>query len=132
MARKQTPQEELKKVTAKNNGSKLVKFKFKNYEVRGGDLTFFYGDEDTPDASYHFQDGGIYEAPYSVAEKIHYNTSYPVHRYKQDEDGKFVVRVGETVQRYGIIPINFMFQREEPSNLVTVESLSTGYQNMSV
>ena len=124
--------EDTKKIIAKNNGAKIVKFKFKNYEVRGGDLSFFYVDDETPDASYHFKDGGIYEAPYSVAEHLHFNTSYPVHSHKQDEDGKFVVRVGETVQRYGIIPINFIFNKEEPSNLVTVESLGSGYQNMSI
>jgi len=132
MSRKHEKSEDTKKVIAKNNGAKIVKFKFKNYEVRGGDLSFFYGDDETPDASYHFKDGGIYEAPYSVAEHLHFNTSYPVHRHKQDEDGKFVVRVGETVQRYGIIPINFIFNKEEPSNLVTVESLGSGYQNMSI
>ena len=112
MAKKETKQ--LKKIEPKNNGAKIVKFKFKNYEARGGDLKFFYGDKDTPDKNYHFQDGGVYEAPYSVAEHIHFNTSYPVHKHKQDENGKFVVRVGETVQRYGIIPINFIFQKEEP------------------
>ncbi len=124
--------ETIKKTIAKNNGSKIVKFKFKNYEVRGGDLKFFYGDQDTPDSNYHFRDGGVYEAPYSVAEHIHFNTSYPVHQHKQDENGRYTVRVGETVQRYGIIPMNFIFQKEEPSNLVTVESVNTGYQNMSI
>lgn len=121
-----------KKVVAKNNGSRLVKFVFKNYEVRGGDLSFFYGDHETPDANYHFKDGFEYEAPYSVAEHIHFNTNYPVHHYKQDENGRYIVRVGEKVQRYGIIPTNFIFNKKEPSNLVTVENLGTGFQNLSI
>lgn len=121
-----------KKVTAKNKGARIVKFKFKNYEVRGGDLSFFYGDHETPDSNYHFQDGGVYEAPYSVAEHIHFNTSYPIHHYKQDDNGKYVQRVGETVQRYGIIPMNFIFEKEEPSNLVTVEYTNSAQHSLSL
>ncbi len=121
-----------KKITAKNRGARIVKFKFKNYEIRGGDLSFFYGDHETPDANYHFEDGGIYEAPYSVAEHLHFNTSYPVHRHKQDDTGRYVVRVGEMVQRYGVIPMNFIFEKEEPSNLVTIENVGSAMHNLSI
>lgn len=123
---------ETKRIEAKNNGSKMVEFIFKNYEVRGGDLKFSFLDHETPLNHYHFFDGQKHTAPYSVAEHLHYNTSYPVHRHKQNDDGKYVVKVGEMIQRYGIIPLDFIFKRPEQSNITTVEKVNLGLQQLSV
>ncbi len=111
------------KVTAKNNGSELVKFIFKNYQLEGGDVRFFYGDHETPAQSYHFFDGEQYEAPYSVAEHLAFNTSYPIHHYMVDENNRHVSSVGKRVSRYGIVPLNFIFKKSERPSLVTVETV---------
>lgn len=123
---------ETKRIEAKNNGSKIVNFMFKNYEVRGGDLKFSYLDHETPLNHYRFFDGQKHSAPYSVAKHIHFNTSYPVHQHKQDENGKYIIRVGEMTQRYGIIPLDFIFDQQEQSTLVTVERMNSGLHQLSV
>lgn len=129
---KRSEESTTKRVTAKKNGSELVKFIFKNYQLEGGDVRFFYGDEDTPDASYHFLDGEQYEAPYSVAEHLAFNTTYPMHHYQMDDNNRHIQSVGKKIQRYGIIPLNFIFKKTPPSNLVTVERVSPYMQQLSL
>lgn len=121
-----------RKIEAKNNGSELVKFIFKNFELEGGDLRFFYGDSETPSKSYHFLDGEQYEAPYSVAEHLAFNTSYPVHNYQMDENNRHIQSIGKRVQRYGVIPLNFIFKKTPPSNLVTVQRVNPAMSSLSL
>lgn len=129
---KNTRLEKIKKIEAKNNGSELVRFIFKNFELEGGDIRFFYGDQETPAKSYHFIDGEQCEAPYSVAEHLAFNTSYPMHHYQMDENNRHIQAIGKRVQRYGVIPLNFIFKKTPPSNLVTVQRVNPSMSALSL
>lgn len=99
---------EEKRQAAREEDSRLVTGRFKNLEVKGGDLTFpFRLYKEDPYRTYHFEDGKVYTVPYGVAKHIKEMTKVKKHAFLVDKDGKKIVGVGSHEERFEFIPTEF-------------------------
>jgi len=105
----------------------MVRGIFKFYEVPGGSMNFvlkLYKEDEVE--RYDLVDGQIYSIPRGVAKHLNKNGKYPVYDYKEDENGRPVMRVGTKVARFGFQSLEFMDEDdlgEVESSLVTVETI---------
>jgi len=125
---------ESKNKPAKNNlayqrdkEKELVKGIFRFYEVPGGEMAFNYkkykGDKVE---KYVLLDGHVYSIPLGVARHLNKNGSYPVHKYMQDENGKYIAKIGEKVNRFSFQSLEFMDIDDLPNRadeIITVEHI---------
>lgn len=99
-----------------------VKGIFRFYEVPGGTLSFIkggeYGDERID--RYVLTDGHVCTVPLGVAKHLNKNGWYPVHAYRQEEDGKPSMMIGKKVRRFGFQSLDFIDESdfEDQSNVI--------------
>lgn len=102
----------------------LVKGIFVNHEKSGAPLKFvYYGYEGDPIEKYTLEDGHVYSLPLGVARHINTNTSYPVHAYTTDENGKPVSKIGKKIRRFSFQSLEFTDIEGVPTDLVTIEAV---------
>lgn len=103
---------------------RMVKGMFKNSELPGAPLTFgFLKYKEVPAKTYTFEDGGTYEVPYMIAQHINNSCWYPVYKTFEEGDGRFRQKVGQKVQRFSFIPLDFMEDLDTSNNIITVEHI---------
>lgn len=103
---------------------RMVKGMFKNTELPGAPLSFtFLKYKEVPVKTYTFEDGGTYEVPYMIANHINNNCWYPVYKTFDDGDGKFRQKIGQKVQRFSFIPLDFMEELDTSNDILTVEHI---------
>ena len=102
--------------------TKMVKGMFKNHEIQGGNVKFFFKKyKEVPVGNYDFTDGEVYTIPYMDAEHINTNCAYPVHEYYRNDENKTQSRIGSKIQRFSFVPLDFVSEDIEPSRIITVE-----------
>lgn len=90
-----------------------IRGRFNYHELPGGILEFpfrAYAQDDVE--IYSLKDGEIYELPRGVVRHLNKNVWYPVHKYEQDEEGKFLQKVGSKFQRCSFQSLEF-FDEED-------------------
>lgn len=109
---KAKPREERMKIMKKmrDKDREPVKGIFRFYEIPGGSMSFnFRMYKDDPIERFDMMDGGIYTIPLGVAKHLNRNGWYPIHVFKQDEEGKpYTQQVGKKVRRFGFQSLEFI------------------------
>ena len=86
-----------------------VRGKFIFHEVPGGSMDFmcrkFKGD---PLEKFSMVDGQIYTVPLGIAKHLNTNCWYPSYNYKNDENGRPVMSVGEKIRRCSFQSLEFV------------------------
>lgn len=89
--------------------NKMVRGIFKNFETRGGELSFVFRKyQGDPIKKYKLVDGQVYTIPLGVAKHLNSNCSYPIHHYASDENGLPVMQIQKNVSRFGFQSLEFM------------------------
>jgi hypothetical protein len=107
-----TEKKETKKVNLKylhDKDMQIVKGIFRFYECPGATLSFVYkaykGDEVE---RYDLTDGQVCSIPLGVARHLNKSGRYPIHAYKQNENGTASQYIGKKVARYGFQSLEFV------------------------
>ena len=108
----ETKSEKKKSVNLKYQRDKdreMVKGIFRFYEVPGGTMSFVYRQYKEDEVErYDLEDGKIYSIPLGVARHLNKNCWYPVHAYKQNENGGKDMLIGQKVRRCGFQSLEFV------------------------
>lgn len=103
-------EEQRKKIRyQRDKDREMVKGIFKFYEVPGGTMSFsikLYKEDQVE--SYELVDGEIYTLPLGVARHLNKNGWYPVHAYRQTENGTPYAHIGKKVRRFGFQSLEFI------------------------
>ena len=100
----------------------LVKGIFKNFEQRGGTLSFctkFYKED--PVEKWELTDEMVYSLPRCVARHIRTNMWYPIHAHAVDANGKNTVKIGQKIRRADFQSLEFSDLDEVQPQIITVE-----------
>lgn len=104
---KETPKVNLKYERDKER--EMVRGIFRFHEVPGGSMSFVYKKyKEDPVERYDFLDGQIYTVPLGVARHLNKTGKYPVHAYRQNENGQASQYIGSRVSRYGFQSLEFV------------------------
>lgn len=86
-----------------------VKGIFRFHEVPGGSMSFNYKKyKGEPVERFDLKDGEVYTIPLGVAKHLNKNGWYPVHSYRQNENGASSMMVGKKVRRFSFQSLEFV------------------------
>jgi len=104
-----------------------VKGIFRFYECPGAQLSFNYKAYKEDDVeTFTLVDGKVYTIPLGVAKHLNKNGCYPIHSYLKDEEGRFTMKVGQKVRRFGFQSLEFVEDEDlstSPTEIITVEKI---------
>ena len=93
----------------------LVKGIFRFHECPGGEMSFVFkaykGDKIE---KYTVVDGQVHSVPLGVAKHLNNNGWYPVHGFKQNEQGGPHVTIGRKVKRFSFQSLEFVDLDDQP------------------
>ena len=94
-----------------------VKGIFRFYELPGGTLDFVFNKyAEDPIERFSLKDGHIATIPLGVAKHLNKNGWYPVHQYRQEEDGNPSIMIGKKMRRFGFQSLDFIDETDFDSN----------------